>query len=648
MTKTNNQVIDVKTFLDHDYRNWCVDNPDTLVTLQISNHKGEPINIQIPGKEMIFNVFFWKPLIRRNLPIVKERHLFHDEDFTSDTIRRINTEILLDVIKHRLDTLQALKVEFIRGIEEINNFINTYLSQYAYMVDIFSIAETLTDEKAKEVVKTDVEHLCDHGVKVVEKECQKIQKRTNDYFSDKSVKPNIFYPAIHLKTLNPTQFAQMIACIGTRTDTDESMIRWPVQHSFMEGLGSIEEYCLESLAAKKSKMYNKKEMADAQYTNRKFQLNGSAIYRIYPGDCGTDVTIPFMISEFNHKQVFGKYFLEDGKKKLFNEENAHHYIGKRINIFSPMTCRHTDGYCHKCGGFLAEYFFPPTLMPGVIAGSEVMSPLVQQILSNKHMATTFATLYTLPAVYKDIFVVKANQLFIKKEFLKTGMRIGIPYACGSKISDLKHTKGPIRDPEYFTVISELCLGDNKGNILEASPMQDENQTVPNLSIECLEYLRKNPEKIEIKDSLIWIDISEFPPSKPLITATIFNYSTKLFVERIQRVFEKDIVSMHSCTYLLEMISDLIWKRSKPNLLHIETICKSFLKEAHSCDIPVVTDPEDVHFSHLDHLIPLRSYGTQVGFEQFLRFISTPSPFMKPRVEGPNDNLIGFLDRPTSV
>lgn len=645
MTKTNNHVIDVKTFLDHDYRNWCVENPDTLVTLQIHNKKGELIHIEIPAKEMIFNVFFWKPLIRRDLPIVKEKHLFHDEDFTSDAIKRINTEILLDVIKHKPDTLQDVKLEFIRGIEEINNFINTYLPQCAYMVDIFAISDTLTQPEAKEIVKADVEHLCDHGVKVVEKECKKIQERTNTYFSDKSVKPNIFYPAIHLKTLNATQFAQMVACIGTRTDTDESMIRWPVQHSFIEGLGSIEEYCLESLAAKKSKMYNKKEMADAQYANRQFQLNGSAIYKIYPGDCGSEVTVPFMISEFNHEQVFGKYFLENGKKKLFNKENAHHYIGKRINLFSPMTCRHTDGYCHKCGGFLAEYFLPPTLMPGVIAGSEVISPLVQQILSNKHMATTFATLYTPPAVYKDIFVVKSNQIFIRKEFLKSGVRIGIPYVCGCKLNDLKYIRGPIRDPEYFTIISELCLGDDKGNILEASPMQDENQTMPNLSIECLEYLRKNPDKIKIEDPWIWIDISEFTSNKPLITATAFNYSTKLFVERIQNIFEQDIVSMHSCTYLLEMVSDLIWKRSKPNLLHIETICRSFMKGPFSSDIPVVTDPEDVHFSNLGRLIPLRSYGTQVGFERFLQFISTPSTFMKPRVEGPNDTLVGCLDKP---
>ena len=87
----NNVEIDITTFLDHDYRSWCVENKDTLVTLHIVNNKGEPISVSIPASEMIFNVFLWKPLIKRDLPIVKEKHLFHNEDFTSDTLKRINT-----------------------------------------------------------------------------------------------------------------------------------------------------------------------------------------------------------------------------------------------------------------------------------------------------------------------------------------------------------------------------------------------------------------------------------------------------------------------------------------------------------------------------------------------------------------------------
>ena len=634
-----------ESFLTEDYRHWCVENKETLIPITIMTEKGHPEEISLPAKELIFNIFLWKPLIRRNLPIVKERHLFHDEDFTSEMICRINTEIFMDVIKERPETVKELKIEFIRGIEEMNNFINSSLNRFVYMVDVFSIAETLTTPEAKQITHAALDDVMNHNVKVVEKMCKDIQGRTTKYFADKNTHPNIFYPAVHLGTLNPIQFAQMVACVGTRTDTDESMIRWPVTHNFMEGLNNIGEYCLESLAAKKSEMYNAVEMAPAQYTNRKFQLNASVIKRIYPGDCGSEVTVPFSINEENYKHVFGKYFKENNQVVLFNKENAKKYIGQSIHLYSPLTCRHTDGYCFKCGGLLAQYFLPSTAVPGIIAGSEVMSPLVQQILSNKHMATTFATLYTIPDEFKSFFVNRGNSIYFDKEFSMEGVHVGIPYAFGCKLSDLKDVKGPIKDAEYFTKIPELALGDSQCQVRVSANMTDGNRTIPYFSREFLEYIKKNPECMKVIDPVIWIDISKFPKSQPFMIARIFNYSTKLFVDKIQHVFKSEILHMTSCTEFLEKISSLIWMRSSPNLLHIETICKSFMRGETSPDVPIVTDPDNVRFSNLDTLIPARSLGTQVGFQKMADFLANPYTFLHPRSVGPFDNLIGFVDEP---
>ena len=637
----------LESFLTHDYRQWCLDNKETLVKIPMVNSNYEPIEMEIPGKELIFNIFLWKPLIRRKMPIVKEKFLFHDEDYTANVICRINTEIFMEVIKVCPETINQLKLEFIVGIEEANNFTISRLNNYTYMVDLPSIIETMTTEKSKEVTHVDVEHTFSHGVKVIEKACKEIQKRTTDYFSSKETTPNIFYPAVHLGTLNPIQFAQMVSCIGTRTDTDESMIHWPITHGFIEGLQNIGEYCLESLTAKKSEMYNAVEMATAQYTNRKFQLNASAVKRIYPGDCGTTVTIPFMITQSNYKHVFGKYFDDNGVVTLFNKDNAKNFIGKRINLYSPLTCRHTDGYCHKCGGLLAQYFLPSSGVPGIIAGSEVMSPLVQQILSNKHMATTFATLYHIPQEYTHVLVNRGNNLFFANRFPVESITIGVPYATCCKISDLKDLKGAVKEAEYFSKVTKLWLRYHDGEkIIEHEPqftMEDENGTIPYLSRECLEYIKKNPQMVHTEDPIIWIKMEKFPKSHPFMTARIFNYSTKFFVQKIQEVLTKDIKYLHSCTELLEKLSTLIWNRTSPNLLHIEAICKSFLISDNSMDIPVVEDPDNVKFAKLEVLIPNRSIGTQIGFEKFVNFLSKPSVFLYPRTQGPFDNLVGLED-----
>lgn len=641
---TQIQLTDPRTCYKNEFFMFCKDNPDVLFHIEMINGNGETEIVSLPAKELIFNLFFWKPLFKRDMPLLKERYLFHNEDFTSDTRMRIHTNIYNDAIELGKDTSTLCEEMIESFIEGVNNFTNIHLNEYVYSVDLLSIADTLTTPEAEKVLEFDLEPAMKKGLKETEKACKDLHKKVNQYFTRPDVHPNVFYPALKLGTLNPIQFAQMVTAVGTRTDTDESMIRRPVQGSFITGLKDVFEYCCESLTAKKSKMYNTKEMQTAQYTNRKFQLNCSAVQRIHPGFCGTNVTVEFDVTEENKIHLVGKNFLEDGQIKTFTERNWHLYVGKTLNMFSVMTCRHRDGFCHVCGGKLAEYYLPPKSVPGILAATHVMSPLVQQILSNKHMATTFATLYSIPPLLEELLVNRDNEIFFTKKMEKDELIIGIPLLAGWKLNDLKSLKGPIKNPEYFGEVIQLIIADKERINPENRFMMDPNGVVPYFSKEFLEYIRKHEECLLETPQILWIDISKFNKSLPVLSAMIFNYSTKLFVKKICDIFTDQIESYTTCRSLLETAADLIWKRVSPNIVHIEIVCRSFMVTSDTdYNMPIVTDPNNVRFKKLTELIPKRTYGTQYGFERAHDWFTSAEPFIVPRHSGPFDPLIGFVN-----
>lgn len=632
-----------------DCRDWCVEERDTLFRIDLGDQRdgSDPV-VEIPGRELIVNLFLWEPLVRRGIPIQKTLHLYHDEDFTASTLTKIHTAILWEVLRQQPETIQDLKLELIESIENLNNFINSKLNKFVYMLDIISIARTLTTAAAIKARSVDTTKLIPKGIKSVETAYKEAHKRVNEFFRDPNTKPNAFYEPLRLGLLNPTQFAQLVCAVGPRTDTDDDLVALPIQRSFIDGLEDIRAYAIESLAAKKSELYNAEEMPIAQYTNRKQQLNSSAICKIHVGDCGTDVTVKFKIQERFAKNVFGKYINDRGRVIALTEDNIHRFYDKTVDMYSVTTCRFQDGMCHKCGGMLAQYFFPPTMIPGIIAGAEVMSPLVQQVLSNKHMATTFATLYCVPVELSSFMHNEDNNIYLSKEIVASGVSFGVPYDGVKKLPDLNSLVGPVREDRYFSSIAEMFIANSEtGELLYPRvPMTDKYKTVPYFSADFLEFIRNNPKSIGVSEDggIMWVNVKGFDHTKPFLKAAVFNYSTKIFVAKIQEIFRSKVAGFTSITQYLEELSNNIWTRIHPNIIHLEVMGKaSLITSPTNLNIPRVTDPDNVMFGKLVQLIPARSYGTQLAFEQFLNFISSPSTYLDPRPSGPFDPLVGFND-----
>lgn len=637
--------------LTEPFEDYFVQHRDTPFNVTVlEEFTDKPVTITLEGRWLVYNLIFWRPLLSRGFPIRLGRHVFHNELFNSGLIERIQTHVLWDVILSRPDDVPALKFELNNTLENLYNFIITKNNEYVYTADLYEIAQTLTTRKAQALMHLDVSKEMDQGIKSVEAAYKARYKELQDFFMDPANQPNVYYPALILGTLNSTQFSQLVGGVGPRTDTDDSLIRLPIQNSFIKGMEDIRAYQIESLAAKKSVHYNAEEMPNAQYTNRKQQLNSSAICRIYPGDCGTDVTVKFRIHKNFASNCFGKYVKHEGRIVAITKDNQHLFWDRDVDMYSVDTCRYTNGFCHKCGGMLAQYFLPATLIPGIISGAEVMSPLSQQVLSNKHMATTFATTYLIPKELKDILVCQDNNISLTKEWMDPTLKLTFMYDDVRKLSDLMYVRGEVRDDKQFSEIHKVwMIKGSTGEIAMCEEMEDKHKTIPFLSAEVLEFIRAHPEKLETRfvegdTCLVELSLDGFDFYQPIFRTVVVNYSTRMFVSIIQRLFASDIVKFTSITEYLETLSNAIWTRISPNILHLEIMGKaSLITDETNFAIPVVTDPNHVKFGRLDQIIPRRSIGTQFAFEQFFMYISNPGTYLSPKESGPFDVNLGFSD-----
>lgn len=70
--------------------------------------------------------------------------------------------------------------------------------------------------------------------------------------------------------------------------------------------------------------------------------------------CNTVRTLTTYITESNKKEYRGKYIIDGGKEVILTDANIGKYIGKPIQMYSPMYCTHKNGICNRC---LGEQFY---------------------------------------------------------------------------------------------------------------------------------------------------------------------------------------------------------------------------------------------------------------------------------------------------
>jgi hypothetical protein len=77
---------------------------------------------------------------------------------------------------------------------------------------------------------------------------------------------------------------------------------------------------------------------------------------VHGSDCGTKRGIPIEITDENYKRYIDRYIMVNKKPVLLDDDTIKKYIGKRVELRTPMTCIKTakGGLCNICGG---EFYY---------------------------------------------------------------------------------------------------------------------------------------------------------------------------------------------------------------------------------------------------------------------------------------------------
>ena len=609
----------------------------------------------VPARWVVYNYPWWRVLAAHALPI-EQRHLTIDVLPDKKAQQRIQDIIYHDVITHRPDHIRRIGYHLIDAVAWLDTVYRTELGAHHITISAFDIADTLETPEIAEAISLNLAQAESINIRAVEDAIGVAYKKALTAMKTPGLPKNVFYPFLAMGAVSEVQLPQALVAGGTRTDVNDMMITKAITASYLEGFANIVEYAIDARAAMKSAFYNAYGMPNSQYTNRKMQLQASVMARLYDGDCGSTVLVPFDITQpMADKQVaVGKIYRnpKTGQLEPITVDNIQSLVGQTVYWRSPHTCRHTDGFCRTCGG-LITHGWHKDILPGFQSVIELMGPVAQLILSNKHVARTTAEFYRLPEELRDLMRTSRKEIYLLGDLKNIGLRV--PYGCMPRIHDVEYIEDDrALNDQQFSAISALELYDTvtgellTPEVLMVDPKDLERRrkamTVPYISSEVLRYLRDQPDRVIVSEHTIELDLSAFDKAQPIMRCAVANDSMIRFCQRVERMFTATIKEYTSIPQALGEFARVMYSKVSLNILHLEVALRAnLITSPIDYRIPVVDDVFNVHFAALGHVIPRRSIGGQLAFEKMGDYLKNPDTYIVPHVPGRFDAFFGFRD-----
>ena len=640
-----------------DYNIYDVPNHDFRTFL--TERRLDPIRVQLEdgpvimgGLRLLMNILIVMPLIVRKMPINSERHMVRTGLFSRGRHATIATEIQRD-----LDGEDTFKVhdDIAKTMQDTLNITYTHLGWAVMVMDIKQIADTILNPEVQKVLNVDLDSAIRGGIKEVERVTKDAEKVAYAFFADPKNSWNVFHAQLVCGSLKVKQFFQSVLHIGARTDTNENIFPKIIRESFLTGLKDITSLAIESRSGIKANVYQKQKTADTSYLNRILQINAIGVRYLYQGDCGSTVYRTYVIDPRYADRYVGKTIFNPngGSPVTLTDDNVRDYVGMAVLGRGPLTCKHPDGYCCACGGAITKNILPGDNV-GIIANVQTGPIVIQISLSAKHLIVAIAAPYDIPNELMDMFVGRGNSLYFTKDFFPVldDLVIGFQSKDIAKINDINllGDDEPL-NPEYFSRITYMYVGrmNENGEVVPVSKqitMKSKNDIHPHLSFAALEFITSHPENIHRDGKKTWISMKGFPKNTAFLQHPIINDSITKLVAQLNGFFKTDIQRFTSVNAATDYLAEFLWDKGFPtNILHIETLIKSFLITSPMDYYPcAVTDPDDVMFRPLGKLIPRRSIGSQLIYEQNRRYLHSGVLSIIPKKDGAFDAFMGYLDQ----
>lgn len=448
------------------------------------------------------------------------------------------------------------------------------------------------------------------------------------------------------------QFLQCIVVRGYIEDNDGNIFEEPILRGFLDGLTQFENL-IESRAASKSLLYNKKVIQFVEYFSRTLQLQAMIVKNLHKGDCGSQAYLRWTIRpelidantgqsqrDCDLKNMNGKYYkldVNDKELKLLKPTDTH-LIGESILFRSPVAgCRHPDphGICSYCFGELSASYDEHNL--GQQCGAEIAHGQTQSVLSQKHaQKSSVADPIIIDDTNRHIFTTN----LAKDSFIIVDKLLGKDF----KIILSKAECPGLFDLDYITNIEEI------GSITHATELTSvtfiianknfsDEYTVPmclgsrraSLSVEMLDYIKNN--KPIIQENNYVVDMSNWRFKAPFAIMPMSQESPYIRAARIQSLVlgdsknssERD--TSEAPKALLQKLFDLVNSNLSSNIALLEVIVYSLMvKNTLTNDYFLPKEGDRVGLGVNSRVMSRRSLGGLMALEDHAKVILDPESY----------------------
>ena len=472
--------------------------------------------------------------------------------------------------------------------------------------------------------------------------------------------------AVRSGLVRELQFMQCVFVRGFIEDNDGHIFEEPILRGFIDGLSQFENF-IESRAASKSLLYNKKVIQFVEYFSRTLQIQAMTVKNLHKGDCGSTSYLRWQIEPavFDHAtgrvlkdcdlvNMEGKFYKlnpEDKELRVLSKKDTH-LIGKSIFMRSPIAgCRHPDphGICSYCFGELAPSYDEHNL--GMQCGADAGEQQTQGVLSQKHAQSSsiadpividdsnkhiFKTneekdsyIIVDSLIGKDFYIIlnKAEcPGFIDLDFIKSVDEI----SSISHMSEITCVTFVIRNKEFedqYTV--EVCLGSRRSS----------------LSKQMLAYVKEN--KPVIKDNTYVINMKNWKGGAPFSILPLAQESPYIRAAKIQSLVLGDSKNLNSRDTpdapkeLLHKLYTLLNTGQNVNIALVEVIVYSLsIKNTMLNDYFLPKEGDRMGLGINSKVMAMRSLGGLMALEDHAKVILDVESYEdKPRLDHSFDVLL---------
>lgn len=579
---------------------------------------------------LTFNMIWWRILSALKLPILPEDFYAFDK-FDENTLGEIHTSIQDRCLVPGADRKKILSLMY-DSITVYYNFIHRYCCECAVGLDLFKLYSLAAQPDIREIC--DVSKLKDWSSRDIEEEINHRKGKLVSLLLTK-YRSSVITRYLVTDTINVNQLVQMMIAYGPRSDINDKITGDPILHGTLDGFRSPAEFAVESLAAKKSAVYNKASVRESAYGNRQGHLTLCEIYKIDPVPCDNPNTVEMFMDKSNWKWFLGKTIVDNGVDVVLDGKNIKNYIDKPINMVSALDCRRRYSICSRCMGAMHKYI-PSDMHLGLTTGAAVLSKIMQNILSAKHLVKTNTIDYAMSKEMDNWFAKRRDKFYLKVKPDVAGGYMVVPVGAVKNFYNINKVGSDENESTYSTIRIIGFLNANQEVVDEVEvevPM-----ITPFFSLEFIKYLINNKDRIKKSNGLYFIPLDKWDIDQCLFKIYNITFDMNAYVKSVQEFFSKEIVNYHDPGEALKAFCVVLYRKSTVNIFLAEILLKALMISSPTdYSFPIRDFEEPVCFGALKDVIDNRALTPKLAFEQLvgkdIKYLHHPNTYLVERPMG---------------